>query len=380
MTSLDTAAPGQPQSHPNSLAAQTVELRHRAQVRGWLYVMLLVLIALVVVGGATRLTDSGLSITEWKPIHGVIPPIGEAEWQEEFAKYRQIPEYEQVNKGMSLAEFKGIFWWEWGHRLLARGVGVVFALPLIFFWATGRLDARIKWPLAGIFALGGLQGFIGWWMVSSGLTERVDVSHYRLAVHLMMASFIFAACMAVARWIAPHAPDLKPTSRSDRFAGILVVLVFIQIYLGALVAGLDAGLVFNEWPTMDNGFFPAAHWDAALGWRNVFDTPAIVQFVHRTFAYVVWLAAALHMIVALRWSPRSTHARRAVILFGLVTLQAVFGIVTLLTYVPMSWALLHQATALVVLGFAVAHWRALKGPLPLSDGSPHRLEMVGVRD
>ena len=261
MTTIDTAATG----HPKSPTALATELRHRAQVRAWLYVMLLVLIALVVVGGATRLTDSGLSITEWKPIHGVIPPIGEAQWQEEFAKYRLIPEYEQVNKGMTLSEFKNIFWWEWAHRLLARGVGVVFALPLIFFWSTGRLDRRIKWPLAGIFALGGLQGFIGWWMVSSGLTERVDVSHYRLAVHLMMASFIFASCMAVARWIAPHAPDLKPTAKSDRYAGLLVLLVFIQIYLGALVAGLDAGLVFNEWPTMDNGFFPASQWDTALG-------------------------------------------------------------------------------------------------------------------
>ncbi|QKV20575.1 COX15/CtaA family protein [Oricola thermophila] len=376
MTSTDAAATG----HPKPPAALETELRHRAQVRGWLYVMLAVLIALVIVGGATRLTDSGLSITEWKPIHGVIPPIGEEQWQEEFAKYRQIPEYELVNKGMSLAEFKAIFWWEWAHRLLARGVGLVFALPLAFFWATGRLDPRLKLPLTGILALGGLQGFIGWWMVSSGLTERVDVSHYRLAVHLMMASFIFAACMWVARGIAPHGADLKPTARSDRVAGLLVLLVFVQIYLGALVAGLDAGLVFNEWPTMDNGFFPASQWDAALGWRNVLDTPAVVQFVHRTFAYVVWLAALAHAVAAWRWAPGSTHARRAVLLLVLVTMQAVLGIVTLLTYVPMGWALLHQAMALVVLGFAVAHWRGLKGPLPLSDGTPHRLEMVGVRD
>ena len=192
---LDTAASGR----PLALDAQMREIRHRAQVRGWLYLMLLVLIALVVVGGATRLTDSGLSITEWKPIHGVIPPIGEAQWQEEFAKYKQIPEYEQVNAGMSLEAFKGIFWWEWGHRLLARSVGVLFALPLAFFWATGRLDRRIKWPLLGILALGGLQGFIGWWMVASGLVDRPDVSHYRLAVHLAMA-FAIAAARARACW------------------------------------------------------------------------------------------------------------------------------------------------------------------------------------
>ena len=375
-TTLTTAGT----SRPLSLDAQTRELRNRAQVRAWLYVMLLMLVALVIVGGATRLTDSGLSITEWKPIHGVIPPIGEAQWQEELAKYRQIPEYEQVNKGMSLDAFKFIFWWEWGHRLLARGVGLVFALPLAFFWATGRLDRRIKLPLLGILGLGGFQGFIGWWMVSSGLVERVDVSHYRLAVHLTVASIIIASIMWVARLIAPHAPDLKPTDRSDRAAAILALMVLFQIYLGALVAGLDAGLVFNTWPTMDGGFFPASQWDSALGWRNVFDTPAIIQFTHRTFAYVVWLAAGMHMVASLRHAPGSTHARRAVLLFALVSLQAVFGIVTLLTYVPLGWALLHQGTALVVLGFAVAHWRGLKGPLPLSDGTPHRLEMVGVRD
>jgi cytochrome c oxidase assembly protein subunit 15 len=360
-----------PQTAFSSQKRET-ELRHRAQVRGWLYVVLLVLLALVVVGGATRLTDSGLSITEWKPIHGVIPPIGEAQWQEEFDKYRQIPEYELVNKGMSLDAFKTIFWWEWGHRLLARGVGLVFAVPLAFFWMTGRLDRRIKWPLAGLLALGGLQGFIGWWMVSSGLAERVDVSQYRLAVHLTLASLIFAGTVAVARAIAPHAADLKPTAMSDRAGLGLVALVLIQIYLGALVAGLDAGLVFNEWPGMDGGFFPASQWDAALGWRNFFDTMAVVQFVHRTFAYVVWLAVLVHAVMAWRWAPGSTHARRAAVLFGLVTLQAVIGIVTLLTYVPLGWALAHQAMALIVLGFAVAHWRGLKGPLPLSDGSPHR--------
>jgi cytochrome c oxidase assembly protein subunit 15 len=348
------------------------EIRNRAAVRGWLYVTILVLLALVVVGGATRLTDSGLSITEWKPIHGVIPPLNAAEWQEEFDKYRQIPEYLEINKGMSLDEFKTIFWWEWGHRFLARGVGLVFALPLAFFWATGRLDRRIKLPLLSILALGGLQGFIGWWMVSSGLSERTDVSQYRLAVHLTLASVIVGAIMWVARGIAPHARDLKPTARSAGAGGVLVLMVLVQIYLGALVAGLDAGLVFAEWPGMDGGFFPASQWVAGLGVANLFETPAIVQFTHRTFAYAVWLAALAHATVAWRFAPGSTHCRRAVLLFALVTLQAIVGIVTLLTHVPLGWALVHQAMALVVLSFAVAHWRGLAGPLPLSDGTPHR--------
>ncbi|TCD14405.1 COX15/CtaA family protein [Oricola cellulosilytica] len=354
------------------LPAGNAELRHRAQVRGWLYFTLLVLLALVVVGGATRLTDSGLSITEWKPIHGVIPPLSEAEWQEELAKYRQIPEYQQINKGMSLAEFQFIFWWEWAHRLLARGVGLVFALPLAFFWVTGRLDDRIKLPLAMLLTLGGLQGFIGWWMVSSGLSERTDVSQYRLAVHLTLASLIFAGVTWVARSIAPHAPDLKPTARSDKAGGILVLLVLVQIYLGALVAGLDAGIGYNEWPLMDGSLFPTWMWDAQLGLRNFFDNPPIVQAVHRSFAYAVWLAALAHASISWRWAPGSTHALRAVLLFGLVTLQAAFGIVTLVTHVPLGWALVHQATALIVLGFAVAHWRGLVGPLPLKNGTAHR--------
>lgn len=348
------------------------ELRNRALVRGWLYVMILVLLALVVVGGATRLTNSGLSITEWKPIHGVIPPLSTAEWQEEFAKYKQIPEYSEFNADMTLSGFKAIFWWEWAHRFLARSVGVLFAVPLAFFWLTGRLDPRLRLPLVGLLALGGLQGFIGWWMVSSGLVDRTDVSQYRLAIHLTMASIIIAAHVWVARSIAPHARDPKPTRNSAMIGGLLAFMVLFQIYLGALVAGLDAGLVFNEWPTMDGTFFPASQWNAAIGILNFFDTRAIVQFTHRTFAYAVWLAVLAHAIQSWRYAPRSTHAWRALVFFGLVTLQATLGIITLLTYVPLGWALLHQSVALITLCFAVAHWRGLVGPMPLLDGTPHR--------
>src|SRR5690606_25274105 len=188
--------------------------------------------------------------TEWKPVHGVIPPMNDAEWQEEFDKYRQIPEYQQINRGMSLDAFKFIFWWEWAHRMLARGVGIVFALPLAFFWLTGRLERKVKPKLVGILALGGLQGAIGWWMVSSGLVERVDVSQVRLAIHLTLACIIFTATMAVARGLAPH--SARPAAPSTRnFAGLLVILVLGQIFLGGLVAGLDAGMTYNTWPLMD---------------------------------------------------------------------------------------------------------------------------------
>ncbi|MFP1633145.1 COX15/CtaA family protein [Zhengella sp. ZM62] len=343
------------------------QARNRAAVRRWLYVVLLWLLALVVVGGATRLTDSGLSITEWKPIHGIVPPLSEAEWQEELAKYRQIPEYQQINKGMSLEEFKVIFWWEWGHRFLARMVGFLFALPLAFFWLTGRLETRLKPRLLGLLALGGLQGFVGWWMVASGLTERTDVSQYRLAVHLTLASVIFAAIMYVARGLAVHSGG--PSSAATRKgAGWMVLLVLVQIYLGALVAGLDAGFTYNTWPLMDGALVPGGLWLQEPWWINAFENPKTVQFIHRCGAYAVLAAAIVHMLRTMKREAGSTHARRSALLAGLVVVQAVFGIVTLLMQVPLFWGLVHQATALVILGFAVAHWRGTIGSyLPETD-------------
>ncbi len=341
--------------------------RNRALVRGWLYLVVLVLFALVLVGGATRLTDSGLSITEWKPIHGVIPPLSEAEWQEELAKYRQIPEYQQINKGMSLDEFKTIYWWEWAHRLLARGVGFVFALPLAFFWLTGRIEKGLGPKLLGILALGGLQGAIGWWMVASGLVDRVDVSQYRLATHLTIACLIFAATVVVARGLAPHTADPARTE-TRRFAGILLAAVLVQIYLGGLVAGLDAGYTYNTWPLMDGAIVPGGLGVIQPVWLNLFENPKTVQFVHRCVAYLVLFLALWHMIAVRRTEPGTTHARRAFVLFHLVLLQAAIGVVTLLLVVPLGWGLLHQAGALVVLAFAAAHWRGTRGSYPVPTG------------
>ncbi len=350
-------------SIPQPQQATERETRNRFLVRTWLYVVLVVLLALFLVGGATRLTGSGLSITEWKPIHGVIPPLNEAEWLEEFDKYRQIPQYQQVNKGMSLGEFKVIFWWEWAHRVLARGVGFVVALPLAFFWLTGRLESRLKPKLLGLLALGGFQGFVGWWMVSSGLSERAWVSQYRLAAHLMLACMIFAATVLIARGLAPHSTG--PARReTQRFAGWLLVLVFVQIYLGALVAGLHAGMSFNTWPLMDGRLWPDQLLTTQPFWLNFFENPKTVQFMHRVGAYVVFGAALWHMIAVWRAEPGSTHARRAVLLFVLVTTQAVIGIVTLLTVVHLHPALLHHGLAIVLLGFVAAHWRGTRGAYP----------------
>jgi heme a synthase len=358
MTFAEAANPGAIRSERERLLA------NRTVVRFWLYCVLAMLVALVLVGGATRLTDSGLSITEWKPIHGVVPPLNDADWQEEFAKYRQFPEYRQVNKGMSLGEFKRIFWWEWAHRFLARGVGFVFALPLAFFWATGRIERRLTPKLLGLLALGGLQGTVGWWMVTSGLVNRVDVSQYRLATHLTLAALIYAAILFVARGLAPHSEGAADRT-TRRFAGLLAALVLVQIFLGGLVAGLDAGMSYNTWPLMDGSVIPNDLFVIDPAWRNLFDNPKTVQFVHRIGAYLIFAAALWHMIATRRRLPGTTHARRALVLFHLVLAQALIGIATLVMQVPLHWALLHQGFALVVLGFATAHWRGTKGGYPL---------------
>jgi cytochrome c oxidase assembly protein subunit 15 len=348
------------------IVAKDRDLRNRTAVRWWLYAVLAVLFSLVIVGGATRMTESGLSITEWNPIHGAIPPLNDAEWQEEFQKYQQIPQYTEMNKGMTLDAFKSIFWMEWAHRLLARGVGFIFALPLLYFAVARRIERGLGPKLVGILLLGGLQGAVGWWMVASGLVDRVDVSQYRLATHLTLAAFIFTATMVVARGLAPHSQPAADRS-TQRLAGIIVILVLIQLYLGGLVAGLHAGLSYNTWPLMDGKVIPGDLFILEPAWRNLFENPKTVQFIHRVGAYVVFVVALWQMIATFRRQPGTTHARRAAILFLLVLLQATLGIGTLVMHVPMDLALTHQAFALVVLGFAAAHWRGTKGAYPLPN-------------
>ena len=346
--------------------------RNRKLIRIWLGVVLVALFALVLVGGATRLTNSGLSITEWKPIHGVIPPLSAAEWQEEFDLYKRIPEYQQMNSDMTVEGFKYIFWWEWAHRLIARSIGLLFAVPLVYFWATGRIEKRLRLPLVGLLALGGLQGFIGWWMVSSGLSERTDVSQYRLAVHLTLACIIFSSILWVMRAVTPHEEAPARHSRSIRTAMLLAFLALFQIYLGALVAGLDAGFSYNTWPLMDGSLIPGDLFIQQPWWINLFENPKTVQFVHRCGAYLLLAVTLYHMIQTARELPGTAHARRAVVLFVLVCLQASIGIATLLTQVQLHTALTHQAGAIVVLGFAVAHWRGFKGAYTLQTAIVQR--------
>jgi cytochrome c oxidase assembly protein subunit 15 len=324
-------------------------------VRAWLWLAAALVAAIVLVGGTTRLTGSGLSITEWQPISGILPPLSENAWLAEFEKYQRIPQFLAVNSAMTLAEFKFIYWWEWTHRFLGRLVGVVFALPLIVFWQRGLIDRVLGWKLGAIFVLGGLQGAIGWWMVQSGLTERTDVSQYRLAVHLMVASIILAAVVAVATSLSPaHEP---PVARRHRaLAGTIVGLVLVQIFLGALVAKTNAGLTFNTWPLIGDWLVPPA--DAlfvlAPGWRNFFENVLMVQFQHRVVAYLLFALALWHALDAAQLG-RHPAALRAIILFALVALQALLGIVTLLLMVPLWLALAHQAGAVIVLVAATIH-------------------------
>jgi cytochrome c oxidase assembly protein subunit 15 len=325
-------------------------------VRIWLYLVAVMIVAMVVVGGATRLTESGLSITEWQPIHGVVPPLNAAEWKEEFAKYKEIPQYEILNRGMTLGAFKTIYWWEWGHRLLGRLIGAVFLVPLIWFWATGRIRRGLKGPLVLLFLLGGLQGAVGWWMVTSGLAERTDVSQYRLAIHLTFACAILAYTVWLARGlstlpVAPARPQLR------NVATLMVVLVFLQIFLGGLVAGLNAGLSYNTWPLMDGALVPSGLLENEPAWRSFFENVLTVQFDHRMVGYLLIVLAVLHAVQ----TRGSEYARSAALLAALVLVQAGLGIATLLLVAPLYVALTHQLGAVVVLWTAVVHLRRVNG-------------------
>jgi cytochrome c oxidase assembly protein subunit 15 len=326
----------------------------RRAVRAWLIALFVLLVALIAVGGATRLTDSGLSITEWRPVTGAIPPLSAADWQAEFDLYRQIPEYRLQNRGMSLAEFKVIYWWEWGHRQLARFIGLVWALGFLGFLVF-RAFPPGWWPrLLALGVLGGAQGALGWWMVASGLVaERVDVAPYRLAAHLGLAFVILGLIAWYAMKLSRPARDLLQARRSAmpgaaRWGGLLVLVVFVQVVLGALVAGLDAGRNFIDWPLMQGGWLPPDMWGLQPVWRNLFENPGTVQLHHRVAAYF------LALLVLIAWGfTRRLPARAARRAFGVVVLavwaQAAIGVVTLINSAMLPLALIHQAMAVLVL-------------------------------
>lgn len=320
----------------------------------WLFCVAALVLAMVVVGGATRLTGSGLSITEWRPVTGAIPPLSEAHWVQEFEKYRTIPQYQQVNRGMSLEAFKFIYWWEWGHRFLGRLVGLVFALPFAVFLLRRQIPQRLVGRCWGLFALGGLQGLIGWWMVASGLSERVSVAPERLMTHLGMAFFLLAALLwtGLEAW---NGPSRRPARGAwPRVALGLTVLVYFQILLGALVAGNDAGYVLTDWPLMEGRWFPRDYAGSGL-WATLAHSVPAVQFNHRIGAYILCACAVGLVIACVRSVEAPVGVRRMGLAVGLaIFCQAGLGIWTLVSATPLALGLAHQAAAAGVLGLATA--------------------------
>lgn len=328
----------------------------RRAIRAWLAVLFLLVLSMIVVGGATRLTDSGLSITEWAPVTGTIPPLNAADWQREFDLYRQIPQYQEINRGMSLSEFQYIYWWEWGHRFLGRVVGLVWALGFLAFWATSRIPAGWTPRLLGLGALGGLQGAIGWWMVSSGLQPGMhSVASYRLATHLGIAFLILGLITWYVLQLSRSEAELIRARRAGeaRLFGMstgLLHLTFLQILLGALVAGIDAGRTYTGWPTMGGEWIPAAIWDAPLGWRNFFENPALVQFIHRMTSYLLAIFAVAVWLRARR-SPHPVTRRAFGLMIVAMAAQMALGIANVIHASPLHLALTHQFGAVVL--FAV---------------------------
>jgi cytochrome c oxidase assembly protein subunit 15 len=343
---------------PVAGAADKAKAAARRAISVWLMILFALVVIMIAVGGLTRLTDSGLSITEWAPLSGAIPPLTAEDWQREFDLYRAIPEYQLQNRGMSMAEFQFIYWWEWGHRQLGRFIGLVWALG--FFWFLLRRQIPTGWTpkLLGLGALGGLQGAIGWWMVSSGLTgTMLDVASYRLATHLGLAFLILGLIAWYVFQLRRSEVELLQARRQREqgaFAlmGVFIPLLFLQILLGALVAGIDAGRTYTDWPLMAGVFFPPESTELAPFWSNFFENPAMVQFNHRMLAYLV-LAFGLYIGFKAAKSAlkgvRKWHARMGMALLA----QIILGIITVVNIAPWHLAIAHQFLAVVLFVLAL---------------------------
>jgi len=331
----------------------------RRTVATWLFACCALVFVMVVIGGITRLTHSGLSIVEWQPVMGAIPPLNDQQWAQTFAKYQQTPEFKLRNHDMTVEGFKGIFWWEYIHRLMGRLIGLAFLLPFLYFLARRRLDADVAWTLGGIFILGALQGAMGWFMVQSGLVDEPRVSSLRLAAHLGLAFLIFACMFWVALGLIRR--ERSPVSDGMRGrAGGMVALVFLMVLSGALVAGIRAGYAYNTWPLMNGHFIPPEILLVEPWYANIAYNMATVQFIHRTLAMVIALMA-IGLWIDVRREPPNDRARRwSTILLLVVAAQVAIGIGTLLLRVPVNLGVLHQAGSLVVFSCALAFRHALR--------------------
>ena len=346
---------------PAPLSPSVENPRSIRLIRLWLFVLAGLVFAMVVVGGATRMTGSGLSITEWKPVLGALPPLNEQDWLSEFEKYKSISQFSLLNAQMQLPEFKSIYWWEWSHRQLGRFIGLVFAVGYIGLLLSGHIRGKRAVAYLGIGVLGGLQAFVGWIMVASGLKPGMTaVEPVRLMLHLTLASMIFALLVTTATALKPRSERVAPAHA--KMARLLLGLTLLQIALGALVAGNHAGLIYNTWPLMDGSFLPEVvffDWQTK-GAEAFFDGIALVQFNHRLTAYLLLALALLHAYQISKAYPGTSARKRAIINVWLLTTQAVIGIGTLVMVVPMHMALTHQAFAMVVLGMTAAHAAACR--------------------
>ena len=325
----------------------------RGAIRVWLMVIFALVMAMIVVGGLTRLTDSGLSITEWKPVTGALPPMDAAHWEEEFTLYQQSPQYRLMNNQMTLSEFKSIYWWEWGHRQLGRVIGLVWALGFFGFLVARKIPTGWTPRLLGLGVLGGLQGAIGWWMVSSGLTgDMVSVASYRLAIHLGLA-FIILGFIAWYVFALGRPERELMQARRGREAKLfsmstgLMHFAFLQILLGALVAGIDAGRSYTDWPLMAGGFFPPQPFDLVPVWRNFFEDPGLVQFMHRMAGYLLFIFGVVTWLRGRKSANSDTRFRFNAVM-AMLLLQVVLGITTVLYVAQLHIAITHQIGAVVL--------------------------------
>ncbi|WP_417624105.1 COX15/CtaA family protein [Paremcibacter congregatus] len=333
--------------------------RNNRQIANWLFFVCAMIFCMVIVGGVTRLTESGLSIVDWRPVAGILPPLSEAAWLKEFEAYKQYPEYQKVNHGMSLDEFKNIFYWEYSHRLLGRLIGIVFFIPFVLFLVKGKVSGSLQPKLWAMLVLGGLQGLLGWWMVKSGLVDHPDVSHYRLTAHLGLAVLIYLYIF----WVASGLVMSRCEATRPRPIGplrVLIGLIFLQILLGGLVAGLNAGMIYNSWPMMEGRFIPADVYGMTPWYMSAFEDIMTVQFNHRMLAYVITLLG-LYVWYRLRQDNHIVvRIAGYLMLFSLLG-QVMLGILTLIHVVPIPLAALHQAGALVTLSAALYALRRAKG-------------------
>jgi cytochrome c oxidase assembly protein subunit 15 len=328
-----------------SSSSRTSVAHGRQAVAIWLYAVAALVFLMIFVGGVTRLTESGLSMVEWKPVTGWLPPLSADAWQAEFDKYKTFPEYQKVNRGMTLGEFQTIYAWEFGHRLLGRIIGLAFFVPMAFFMLTGRIRGRETFWFLFLLIAGGSQGALGWYMVKSGLVDDPDVSQYRLAAHLGLAFLIFGLLWLTAMKVRGEGrprPSVEAGLRSP--ALVVVALIFLQIVIGAFVAGTNAGFTINTWPTMDGDLIPAGLFTMQPWWLALFEDVVTIQFMHRMTAYLIIIAAVWMFIRARRVGAR----RPATMVLHLVGVQVILGIATLLAVVPVWLGALHQATAVAV--------------------------------